>query len=327
MSGFDDDLDPLTRLAIRHGTDKWGLHFYTPLYHRLFSHLRDKPVRLLEIGIGGYAHRSVGGASLAMWADYFPRASIVGMDVVPKTLSLDPRIKTVVGSQDDAAFLARLSREYGPFDIVIDDGSHLPNDVVATFRALFPRLADDALYVIEDVQTTFWPQYGGSASDGAAVMRLARAVLRSLNYMEIKIAEPTAAFPESVKQIRSLHAYHNLLVIEKGDNSEPSNFDYRLDNVHAARALRTIEQELAGRPTPEGLANLINLYALAGKADKAEKVASESLAKWPDHPALLSAASDAAERRGDAQAKRRYVERLMQLEPKGGTEEASRSGA
>src|SRR5262249_47718238 len=112
-----------------------------------------------------------------------------------------------------------------------------------------------------------------------------------------------------------------------GDNSEPSNFDYRLDNVHAARALRTIEQELAGRPTPEGLANLINLYALAGKADKAEKAASESLGKWPDHPARLRAASDAAERAGEAQAKRRYVERLMQLEPKGGTEEASRSGA
>jgi hypothetical protein len=67
-----DDIDPLTLLAIRHGTDKWGPHFYTPIYHAVFAHLRDRPVRLLEIGVGGYKLRDVGGASLAMWADYFP---------------------------------------------------------------------------------------------------------------------------------------------------------------------------------------------------------------------------------------------------------------
>ena len=67
------DIDPLTALAIRHGTDKWGPHFYTPVYHELFAHLRDAAVRLLEIGIGGYGYQTVGGASLRMWADYFPR--------------------------------------------------------------------------------------------------------------------------------------------------------------------------------------------------------------------------------------------------------------
>jgi hypothetical protein len=37
------EIDPLTRLAIRHGTDKWGPHFYTPVYHELFAPLRDRP--------------------------------------------------------------------------------------------------------------------------------------------------------------------------------------------------------------------------------------------------------------------------------------------
>ena len=36
----DDHIDPLTRLAIRHGTDKWGPHFYTPIYHELLAPLR-----------------------------------------------------------------------------------------------------------------------------------------------------------------------------------------------------------------------------------------------------------------------------------------------
>src|SRR5882672_934336 len=97
------DIDPLTALAIKHGTDKWGPHFYTPVYHALFAHLRDRPIRLLEIGIGGYEYNTVGGASLAMWAEYFPRARIVGIDVVPKTLALGPRVTTLEGSQIDTA--------------------------------------------------------------------------------------------------------------------------------------------------------------------------------------------------------------------------------
>src|SRR5262245_10917439 len=145
----NDVLDPLTVLAIKHGTDKWGPHFYTPVYHSLFAHLREKPIRLLEVGIGGYGSTTVGGASLAMWAEYFPQGHIVGIDVSPKRLALDARVTTLVGSQDDPAFLARVSDEHGRFDIIIDDGSHVPQHVAATFHILFPRLADGGLYVIE----------------------------------------------------------------------------------------------------------------------------------------------------------------------------------
>src|SRR5882762_3410482 len=87
------EVDALTRLAIKHGTDKWGQHFYTPVYHSLFAHLRDKPIRLLEIGVGGYNFPKVGGASLSMWADYFPQGHILGIDIVEKKLSLGPRIQ------------------------------------------------------------------------------------------------------------------------------------------------------------------------------------------------------------------------------------------
>ena len=74
-------LDPLTAIAIRHGTDKWGLHFYTPIYHSLLAPLRDKPLRLLEIGVGGYGSKYLGGSSLAMWAEYFGQGRIVGIDL------------------------------------------------------------------------------------------------------------------------------------------------------------------------------------------------------------------------------------------------------
>jgi hypothetical protein len=62
------EIDPLTQLAIKYGTDKWGPHFYTPVYHELFSKLRPHPIHLL------------GGSSLAMWAEYFPTGQITGVD-------------------------------------------------------------------------------------------------------------------------------------------------------------------------------------------------------------------------------------------------------
>ena len=314
-AGTGDSIDPLTRLAIKHGTDKWGAHFYTPLYHALFSHLRNRRIRLLEIGIGGYGVATVGGTSLAMWAEYFPNGHIVGIDIAEKRLNLDPRIKLLRGSQSDAAFLARLCDEHGPFDIIIDDGSHVPSESAVSFRALFPRMADPGLYVIEDVQTWYWPKHGGSLRLDGAPAALFMSLFENLNHAEIKISEPAAQFEEIATQIRSLRAYHNILVVEKGDNTEPSNFDYSLDNPHAARALRWIEQELDRAPTAQGFANLIDAYSYGRSFAKAEVLCRQALSKWPDNAPLLTAAFKNAEKSGDLPGMLAYIESLVQSDP------------
>jgi tetratricopeptide repeat protein/methyltransferase family protein len=310
-----DDVDPLTRIALRHGTDKWGAHFYTPVYHQLFAHLRERPVRLLEIGIGGYEFARLGGASLAMWADYFPNGRILGIDVCAKTLELDPRVSIRQGSQDDAAFLTRMSSEHGPFDIAIDDGSHVPAHVIASFNVLFPLLADGGLYVIEDVQSTFWPQFGGSVLDGGGTMQLARTMLEHLHHAEIAIVQPERPVSELVRSIRSFRAWHNVFAIEKGDNSEPSNFNFRLDNVHAARAVRTIKDELARAPTPAGYANLIDMHMRARDLREAWNLLEEALARWPGEPVVLFAAYRAARHSGNPPLAVEFLRRLAALEP------------
>jgi demethylmacrocin O-methyltransferase len=316
-----DDVDPLTRIALRHGTDKWGAHFYTPVYHQLFAHLRDRPVRLLEIGIGGYEFARLGGASLAMWAEYFPNGRILGIDVFAKTLDLGPRVSVRQGSQDDAAFLTRMSAEHGPFDIVIDDGSHVPAQVIASFDVLFPLLADGGLYVIEDVQTTFWPDFGG-APEGGATMRLAGAMLEHLNHAEIQVVQPERQASDLIKSIRSFRAWHNIFVVEKGDNTEPSNFDFRLDNVHAARAVRTIRDELARAPTPAGYANLIEIHIRARSPRDAWNLLEEALARWPGEPVVLFAAYSASLQSGNRTLAVEFLRRLAALEPDNGAVQA-----
>lgn len=155
-------IDPLTRLAVLHGTDKFGAHDYTPVYHAHFHAMRDSPLRLLEIGVGGYDNPDSGGNSLAMWRDYFPNAQIVGFDISEKRLDLGPRVTILQGSQIDAKFLKKLVADHGPFDIIVDDGSHLNDHVWRTFDLLFPAVVPGGIYCVEDVQTAFFPDFGGS---------------------------------------------------------------------------------------------------------------------------------------------------------------------
>jgi hypothetical protein len=290
LSGTDE-IDPLTRLAIRHGCDKWGVHFYTPVYHELFGHLRERPLRMLEIGVGGFEFPTIGGASLRMWADYFPRARIVGIDILEKRLDLDPRVTVLQGSQDDPEFLRLVSAAHGPFDIIVDDGSHMPKHVLASFDYLFPALADGGLYVIEDVQTCFWPGRGGSPVTGAETMHLARLVIESLHHAEIGLAQPDRVFPPMATQIRSFRVFHNIFVIEKGDNTEPSSHGFRTDNAQAQRAMASIADGVARNPTPEAVANQIDVLAAARDWDGAKQVAAEALRRWPGNARVILATS------------------------------------
>jgi hypothetical protein len=311
----DHGIDPLTRLAIKHGTDKWGPHFYTPLYHELFAHLRDRPIRLLELGIGGYDLTTGGGASLAMWADYFSLGQITGIDIAEKRLTLDSRITLYQGSQDDPVFLKKVCAERGPFDVIIDDGSHIPKHVVASFNILFPSLIDGGIYLIEDMQTAFWPSFGGSALHGGETVKFARTVIECLNHAEIAVVDKTHPLPPFAKQIKALRAFHNVLVIDKGDNGEPSNFAYDLNNPHAIKAAQTIEQELEKAPTAEGTANLIDVYVRGGNAVRAKELADKAVSLWPTNIAVLMAAYGVATLQKNAPAKIDYLERILRIEP------------
>src|SRR6266851_1288908 len=106
--------------------DKWKHYF--PIYERHFKRYAYLPVTVIEIGCGA-------GGSLQMWKRYFgPHARIVGVDVDPNCARFaEDQIEIRIGAQQDTQFLDRLIAEFGPPDIVIDDGSHVMSDVVATF--------------------------------------------------------------------------------------------------------------------------------------------------------------------------------------------------
>ena len=211
----------LTELARHFKTDKAGAHHYTQHYERHLGHLRERSFTLLEIGIGGYKRPRQGGASLRMWKHFFPKAQIVGLDIEDKSFVERPRIKVYQGSQTDEQLLVQIAEECGGIKVVIDDGSHRPEHIRETFRILFPLLEDDGIYVIEDTQTSYWPKWGGSTDlhSRETTMALAKDLLDGLNYEEFE-GEYEPSYSD--QHVVGLHAYHNLVIIEKGSNNEGS---------------------------------------------------------------------------------------------------------
>lgn len=136
----------LNELAIHHNTDKADFcHNYCPIYQSLFDDRRFKAIDLFEIGIGE-------GASLKMWADYFPFADIYGIDI--ETFNIDhERIKTFVAHQEDKAEMHTVLNEIDTFfDIIIDDGSHDADHIIKSLEMLYPYLKSGGIYCIEDVE-------------------------------------------------------------------------------------------------------------------------------------------------------------------------------
>ncbi|KOG32275.1 class I SAM-dependent methyltransferase [Streptomyces resistomycificus] len=211
----------LTELAVRFDADKWGGHWYTPHYQQYFAPLRDRRVKVLEIGVGGYDAPDLGGASLRMWKHYFWRGQVYGLDLYPKQGVTEPRLRTVQGDQSDAAFLTDFAREYGPFDVVIDDGSHFSQHVLTSFSVLFPQVRHGGLYVIEDMQSSYWPGWGGSTDLNASAtsMGFVKTLLDGLNHQE-QIRTPDQPPSQTESTVTGIHVHHNLAVIEKGVNTE-----------------------------------------------------------------------------------------------------------
>jgi hypothetical protein len=214
---------PLRDLALAMKTDKEGAHSYTGPYEQHLARFRHRPITLLEIGVGGYADATRGGASLRMWKAYFPLGNIVGLDIEDKSQFAEDRVTILQGSQADVPFLERVGAQFGPFDIVIDDGSHRCGHVITTFGALFPHVKSDGVYVVEDLQTSYWERYGGSSRPNTAgtSMTMLQRLTDGLNYAEFDIPNYKPAYSD--QWIKSLSFYHNIAFIEKGPNLERSN--------------------------------------------------------------------------------------------------------
>ncbi|GAA4451809.1 hypothetical protein [Novipirellula rosea] len=163
----------LTQLANQFNSDKGDqvrcCHRYTTLYEKIFEPFRDQAISILEIGLQRETtQHQLDCPSLRMWLEFFPQARISGFDLTDFSEVDIPRAKTFQGDQSDANRLREVAEEAGPFDIIIDDGSHASAHQQITLGTLWPYLNPGGLFVIEDAH--WQPQRDVERRDGIETM-------------------------------------------------------------------------------------------------------------------------------------------------------------
>ncbi|RSC38579.1 class I SAM-dependent methyltransferase [Agrobacterium sp. FDAARGOS_525] len=184
---------------------KW-MHYFDAYEHH-FERFRGKKPTVLEIGV-------FGGGSLAMWKDYFgDGANILGLDIDAECKAHEAEgIKVYIGSQDDPQIIQTIIDENPQIDIVIDDGSHRMDHVLASFNLLYERISPKGIYFVEDTHTCYWPEYQGGLGNPKSFMEFTKTKLDEINAVHTRGAVETTTFTRST---RSITIYDSICVFEK----------------------------------------------------------------------------------------------------------------
>jgi hypothetical protein len=153
----------MCKVMSRYGSDKGqGMHNYTMVYSALFNKLRNRPLRIFELGLGTNnptLASSMGtfgrpGASLRGWRQLFPDAVIFGADIDRDILFQEDRISTFYCDQLDSTVIRDLWRQaplQAPMDILIDDGLHTFEGNVSFMKGSLEQISPGGMYVVEDI--------------------------------------------------------------------------------------------------------------------------------------------------------------------------------
>lgn len=186
---------------------KW-LHYF-PIYERFFSPWRNKSVLFLEIGV-------FEGGSLQMWKRFFgPLATVVGIDInAACRVHEEDGVHIRIGDQSDPEFLQGLIDEFGVFDIVLDDGSHEMDDLKDTFQFMYPKLSKNGIYMVEDLHTAYWEEYGGGLRRDGTFIEYCKGLIDELNADHTRGALNGTFF---TKNTFSMSIFDSIVAFERGN--------------------------------------------------------------------------------------------------------------
>lgn len=210
----------LNNLCLKFGTDKSNLlHNYSERYENYFSPIKKKELKILEIGVQN-------GYSLKTWEEYFENSLIYGIDLKDCSHINSDRIKTIVCNQTDLQKLESINSQYGPFDIIIDDGSHFSRDMKKTFDFLFPLLKENGLYVVEDLHCCYWDNFSPNDTEFMDRLKQLLDITNSngkCGLAEIKNIESDSFYQQNKlgkldwweSNIEYIHLYRSIVFIKK----------------------------------------------------------------------------------------------------------------
>jgi cephalosporin hydroxylase len=193
---------------------KW-LHYFD-IYDRHFSPYRGKEITVVEFGV---SH----GGSLQMWKKYFGRkARIVGVDINPDCARfVEPQIEVVIGDQEDRKFLRALRKKVGDIDVLIEDGGHTMTQQINTFEVLWPAVRDGGVFLLEDLHTSYWPNYDGGHKKPGTFIEYAKDLIDQMNAWHSR--DESLEVDKYTRTIKGMHVYDSIIVFDKGEVTKPKH--------------------------------------------------------------------------------------------------------
>lgn len=228
----EDDIDKwdIGRLFLNHDgheTVKWSQ--YLEAYDRFLGPRRygilegggmRRPTRLLEIGVRE-------GGSLQIFQEFFgSNGQIVGIDIDNRCRKIEVSPAQIrIGDQSDREFLLSVTREFGTPDIVIDDGSHLPKHQMASFETLWQQLNPGGIYIVEDLHTSYWREFGGGYGKKAGFIEFVKDAIDGMHmwYSRHKMTE-RGAFAKT--EVKAITVFDSLVIFEKTLGRRPESLRF-----------------------------------------------------------------------------------------------------
>ncbi|MBK7099094.1 MAG: hypothetical protein IPH58_13005 [Sphingobacteriales bacterium] len=130
-------------------SDKIWHHGYQRLYPFFLDRFIGDKIKMLEIGYEN-------GYSIKLWSNYFKNAIIHSADIIenPNDSLLEKYFILDQSNVDDLDEFVRNS--ISKYSLIIDDASHIPEFQWNTFVRLINLLKSGGVYIIEDIETSFW---------------------------------------------------------------------------------------------------------------------------------------------------------------------------
>ncbi|KXJ87794.1 hypothetical protein Micbo1qcDRAFT_178865 [Microdochium bolleyi] len=214
-------------VATKHGTDKVTDHQYHFMYEKYMPALRNKRIKMLEIGLGcnmGYGP----GHSYHTWLEYFPHVDLyyIEYDAVcaQKWASATKGATIFTGDQADVAFLNEVIRKTGGgFDIIIDDGGHQMTQQKVSLEQLWKAVKPGGIYFLEDLQTSYMPDYGGDETLGKNPKR--KTMMKYIYEMlDDKMRPDGTKHVELTSDLRGIDCQREICAFFKKDPREEPNY-------------------------------------------------------------------------------------------------------
>ena len=190
---------------------------------------RERPVRLLEIGVGGYGRARQGGASLRMWPTTFPSGSICRS----ASRCFRPTRRTRLGC---AAFGSSTARPTSSST----NASHRAAETNFTFDILFPLLRPAGIYAVEDLHCALRPVFNGFREGAGIIIVRLQHLNRDMHDQEVQAIWGEHRHSAYRAMFTGLHVFYNVALVERGENTSPSLFAFDAEHPEVCDQLAVL---------------------------------------------------------------------------------------